>query len=54
VPTGAPYPTDTPVYIAQGPSPTRIVLPNSGVEFPIQVLTVVGVITTLIGLLVLL
>jgi hypothetical protein len=30
------------------------VLPNSGVEFPIQALTVVGIITTLLGLFILL
>jgi hypothetical protein len=53
-PTDTPIPTETPVYIAEGPSPTRIVLPNSGVEFPIQALTVIGIITTLLGYLILL
>ena len=53
-PTDIPIPTETPVYIAEGPSPTRIVLPNSGVEFPIQALTVIGIITTLLGYLILL
>lgn len=38
----------------QGPSPTRIVLPVSGVNFPVQALTIVGVITTLLGFLILL
>ena len=54
VPTDTPVPTATPVYTAQGPSPTRIILPNSGFDFPIQALSVVGVITTLLGLLILL
>ncbi len=38
----------------QGPSPTRIILPNAGFEFPAQALTVVGVIVTLFGFLILL
>jgi len=40
--------------IAQGPSPTRIILPVSGVEFPAQALTIVGGIATLLGFLILL
>jgi len=38
----------------QGPSPTRIVLPVSGVNFPVQALTIIGGITTLLGFLILL
>jgi len=65
-PTNTPVPTSTPtgvwlsptpttaVYVTQGPSPTRIILPNAGVNFPLQALTVVGVITTLLGFLILL
>jgi len=65
-PTGTPAPTSTPTEtpkiiptstpkpIAEGPSPTRIVLPQSGVEFPAQMLSVVGVIITLFGFLILL
>ncbi|MFA7301399.1 MAG: hypothetical protein WC069_03750 [Candidatus Shapirobacteria bacterium] len=45
----APGVTDT-----QGPSPTRIILPVSGFEFPIQALTLIGGITTLLGFLILL
>ena len=40
--------------LAEGPSPTRIVLPNAGVDFPLTGLTIVGAIITLLGLLVLL
>lgn len=40
--------------IAQGPSPTRIILPSSGVSFPIQVVTILGTIVTLVGFLILL
>lgn len=57
-PTSTPVPpTNTPVptsVIAQGPSPTRIVLPQSGVEFPSQMLTIIGGIITLLGFLILL
>lgn len=49
-----PQPTATTEPLAQGPSPTRILLPNAGVSFPIQGLTVVGTIISLLGLLVLL
>ena len=35
-------------------SPTRIILPSAGVEFPIQAVTVIGIITTLLGFLILL
>ena len=40
--------------IAEGPSPTRIILLESGVEFPSQILTLVGGIITLLGFLILL
>lgn len=40
--------------VAQGPSPTRIILPISGVEFPSQALTIIGSIATLLGFLILL
>ena len=54
-PTNTPVPaTGTPVYIAEGPSPTRIILPQSGVEFPSQFLTILGGIVTLLGFLILL
>ena len=55
-PTNTPkiIPTNTPKPIVEGPSPTRIVLPQSGVEFPAQMLSVVGVIITLFGFLILL
>lgn len=53
-PTSTPKPTSTPVYIAQGPTPTRIVLPNAGFDLPIKGLTIVGTIVTLLGLLILL
>ncbi len=56
VPTSQPtsQPTATVVPTKILPSPTRIILPNSGVEFPGQALTVVGVIVTLLGFLILL
>jgi hypothetical protein len=50
-PTSTPVPTE---YIAEGPSPTRIILPQSGVEFPSQMLTIFGGIVTLLGFLILL
>ncbi|MBU1088608.1 hypothetical protein KKA02_01885, partial [Patescibacteria group bacterium] len=55
-PTNTPTntPTDTPVYIAQGPSPTRIVLPDAGVDFPTKGLMIFGSIVSLLGLLILL
>lgn len=57
-PTSTPVPpTNTPVptlVIAEGPSPTRIILPESGVDFPSQVLTIIGGIITLFGFLILL
>lgn len=57
-PTSTPVPpTNTPLptkYIAEGPSPTRIILPESGVEFPSQMLTIFGGIITLLGFLILL
>jgi hypothetical protein len=43
-----------PTDIVNGPSPTRIVLPVSGFEFPVQALTIIGGITTLLGFLILL
>lgn len=49
----APIVPTTPVY-AQGPSPTRIILPVSGFEFPSQALTIIGGIATLLGFLILL
>jgi len=62
--TSIPTPTPTSVWssptpsptsnIAQGPSPTRIILPISGVEFPSQALTIIGGIATLLGFLILL
>lgn len=57
-PTSTPVPpTNTPIpttVIAEGPSPTRIILPQSGVEFPSQMLTIFGGIVTLLGFLILL
>lgn len=50
-PTNTPIPTDV---IAKGPSPTRIILPESGIEFPSQILTIIGGIVTLLGFLILL
>ncbi len=47
-------PTNTPPFIAQGPSPTRIILPNAGFNFPSQALTIIGGIATLLGFLILL
>lgn len=41
-------------YVVSGPSPTRIILPVSGFNFPAQALTIVGGITTLLGFLILL
>lgn len=40
--------------IANGPSPTRIILPTAGFNFPSQALTIVGGIATLLGFLILL
>jgi len=54
LPTNTPIPTSTPEYIAEGPTPTRIILPQSGVEFPAQMLTIFGGIVTLLGFLILL
>ncbi len=53
-PTLTSQPTATLQPLAQGPSPTRIILPNAGVDFPLKGLTVAGAIVTLLGLLVLL
>lgn len=50
-PTNTPIPTSV---IAEGPSPTRIILPQSGIEFPSQILTILGGIVTLLGFLILL
>jgi hypothetical protein len=47
IPTFAP--TDT-----KSPTPTRITLPNAGVDFPVKALGLVGVIITLLGFLILL
>ncbi len=46
--------TNTPVYIAQAPSPTIVELPQAGVDFPVQILAIVGTIITLFGFLILL
>ena len=56
IPTNTPTnrPTNTPVFIAQVPSPTRIILPQTAFEFPIQALTIMGTVITLLGLLILL
>ncbi len=58
-PTNTPAPGDTatPVptsAIAQGPSPTRIALPEAGVDFPAKGLFLSGAIIALFGLLILL
>ncbi len=57
-PTNTPIPpTNTPVptqVIAEEPTPTRIILPKSGVEFPSQFLGIIGGIITLLGFLILL
>jgi len=55
--SGTPVPTNTLVptlVIAEGPSPTRIVLPEAGVDFPAKTLSIVGIIVTLLGFLILL
>ncbi len=55
--SGTPVPTNTLVptlVIAQGPSPTRIVLPEAGIDFPAKTLSIVGIIVTLLGFLILL
>jgi len=53
--TNTPAPTDIPVPTNTiGPSPTRIILPNAGVDFPVKALGLVGVIITLFGFLILL
>ena len=44
----------TPIYSPPQNTPTRIVLPDTGIEFPGQIITVVGIITTLFGFLILL
>lgn len=54
VPASTPMPTDTPAYVAEGPTPTRIILPVVGVDFPAKILTIVGSIITLLGFLILL
>lgn len=54
LPVNTPVPTNTPVYIAEGPTPTRIILPVVGVDFPAKALTIVGSIITLLGFLILL
>jgi len=63
-PTNTPQPTNTPIpptntpvptqVIAEEPTPTRIILPKSGVEFPSQFLGIIGGIITLLGFLILL
>jgi hypothetical protein len=63
-PTGTPNPSSTPTTTlsptstsrpsAPTATPTVIVLPQSGIEFPTQGLTIIGIIVTLIGFLVLL
>ena len=54
-PTGGPTNTIVPTdVLAQAPSPTRIILPSAGVEFPSQIIGIVGVIVTLVGFLILL
>lgn len=55
--SGTPAPSSTPVptlVIAQGPSPTRIILPEAGVDFPAKTLSIIGIIVTLLGFLILL
>jgi hypothetical protein len=52
-PTSTPRPTNTPKSIAIEPTPTRIVLPNAGVDFPAKGLAIVGTIVTLLGFLIL-
>jgi len=51
--TSTPRPTEIIVYTTQA-SPTRIILPQSGVDFPFQFLTILGAIVTLAGFLILL
>ena len=53
-PSSTPWPTVTPRPMAQGPSPTRIILPSAGFEFPSQAMTLLGGIVTLLGFLILL
>lgn len=55
--TPTPGPSNTPsptAVITSGPSPTRIILPQTGVEFPSQAVAIVGAIITLFGFLILL
>jgi hypothetical protein len=53
-----PTPTKKPTLIVNEftptPTPTRIVLPQSGFDFPSQALTILGTIVTLVGFLILL
>jgi len=51
IPTNTPIPTE---IIEQSPTPTRIILPKAGIEFPSQVIVVIGGIVTLLGFLILL
>ena len=58
-PTGSPtrtptqLPTSKPTdAIAKGPSPTKAELPEAGVNFPVQVMIIIGSIITLSGLLI--
>jgi hypothetical protein len=53
-PTNTPHPTATPKFIVESPSPTRILLPAAGINFPSQALTLLGGIVILLGFLILL
>lgn len=55
--TNTPLPTSTIVptqVIAQGPSPTQIILPQAGLDFPVKTLAIIGTIVSLLGFLILL
>ena len=53
-PTNIPRPTPTLELIAEDPSPTRILLPAAGINFPSLALTLLGGIVILLGFLILL
>lgn len=56
-PTSGPSNIPTPsisTITPTGPSPTRIILPQTGVEFPSQAVAIIGAIATLFGFLILL
>lgn len=52
-PSSTPKPTNTPKPLAIEPTPTRIILPSAGIDFPAKGLAIVGTIVTLLGFLVL-